>query len=285
MLHALEPRPDGAYLDGTLGAGGHAEAILERSAPDGRVIGLDLDANAVARARKRLEAYGERFVAVHGGYHEAPEILESLHISITDGIVLDLGLSSDQLEDPERGFSFQTDGPLDMRFDTMSGKALTDILRTMKEKQLAEILASLGGERRSRRLAREILRAGNRGRLRTTKDLADIVLGVVGRGKQKIHPATRTFQALRIYVNRELSNLERALKDLPALLAPGGRMVVMSYHSLEDGMVKRSFRERGRDKARWRVVTPKPIRPEREEIAANPRSRSARMRVLEALAE
>jgi len=282
MLQALRPRAGGVYLDGTLGAGGYSEAILQASEPDGTVVGLDLDRRAVERAKRRPAPFRDRFHGIRGGFHEAREILSSLGITRINGAVLDLGLSSDQLEDPGRGFSFRMEGPLDMRFDMDSGEPLLERLKRMSSKQLEEILSTYGEERFSRKIARGIITARDQGKLITTGDLARVVAGRVRRGRSRIHPATRTFQALRIALNREMENLETALEEVPSLLDPGGRFCVVSYHSLEDRRVKVSFRERKKDPERWNLITPKPIRPTEEEKRANPRSRSARMRVLEA---
>lgn len=284
MLQAIQPKSGGTYLDGTLGAGGYSEAILQGSEPDGRVVALDLDPRAVERACDRLEAYGDRFTAIHSGFHDVREVLESLGIAGLDGAVLDLGLSSDQLEDPTRGFSFRMEGPLDMRFDTSAAEDLMEYLKNISAKKLEEILATYGEERYCRKLARGILLARDRGVLSTTGDLAAVVTRVLGGRRGKIHPATRTFQALRIAVNRELENLDTALEEIPSLLNPGGRFCVVSYHSLEDRAVKWSFRERYRqDRERWLVHAPSPVRPSQDEVRGNPRARSARMRVLEAV--
>ena len=283
MLEAIRPGSGGMYLDGTLGAGGYAEAILQASEPDGRLVGLDLDPFAVERARERLQRYGDRFRAVHGGFHQARSILGSLGITALDGAVIDLGLSSDQLEDAERGFSFQRSGPLDMRFDPTTGEPLFEQLLNISTKKLEEILATYGEERYCKKLARGIVNALAQGKLKNTHDLAELVTRIYGKRREKIHPATRTFQALRIAANRELENLETALWDVPLLLKKGGRFCVISYHSLEDRAVKLSFREKIKDMQRWSTITLRPVRPGNEEIRANPRARSARMRALVAL--
>ncbi len=283
VIEFLRPHPSGVYLDGTLGAGGYTEQILRASEPGGMVIGLDLDFQAIARTRHRLAQYGERFRAVHAGFHKAKKILEDLDIDAVDGAVLDLGLSSEQLEDPKRGFSFRSAGPLDMRFDSAAGQPLVDYLSTISIRQLEEILSTYGDERYYKKLARGILEARDRGKLETTEDLAGVVVKLIGARRGKIHPATRTFQALRIAVNRELDNLATALEEIPLLLQPGGRFCIISYHSLEDRAVKLSFRERKKQSDRWLVATSRPIRPAAEEIKLNPRARSARMRILEAV--
>ncbi|MGC8908189.1 MAG: 16S rRNA (cytosine(1402)-N(4))-methyltransferase RsmH [Desulfomonilaceae bacterium] len=281
MIQALAPRSGGVYLDGTLGAGGYAEALLEASSPAGRVIGLDLDADAVERARQRLARYGECVVLVHAGFHEAAAALARLGVGAVDGAVLDLGLSSDQLDDPKRGFSFMRPGPLDMRFDASSGATALEMLRSFSARELEEILATYGEERYCKKLARAISRAAAGGDLETTADLARVVESALRGRRGRIHPATRVFQALRIAVNREIENLRSALWEIPGLLAPGGRFCVVSYHSLEDREVKAAFRALARSGQGWRLATPKPIRPSADEIARNPRARSARMRVIE----
>lgn len=282
MVQALRPRSQGIYLDGTVGAGGYAEAILEASSPDGVVVGLDLDPAAAAAARTRLARFGERFIAVHEGFHKIAEIVVGLGIARFDAAVIDLGLSSDQLDDAQRGFSFRFEGPLDMRFNTAAGIPLIEELARMSVGDLSDILATYGEERRCKRIARSVMQALEQGRLSTTSDLERIVTQAAPRGRSRIHPATRTFQALRIHLNRELEHLDAALEAIPRLLSPGGRFCVVSYHSLEDRRVKLSFRERARDAANWTLITVKPIRPTPEEAHANPRSRSARLRVIEA---
>jgi 16S rRNA (cytosine1402-N4)-methyltransferase len=283
IIQFLRPHSSGVYLDGTLGAGGYTEEILRQSQPDGMVIGLDLDSQAIARTRQRLAEYGARFLAAHAGFHEAKKIVEDLDISAIDGAVLDLGLSSEQLEDPKRGFSFKSAGPLDMRFDSAAGQPLVDYLSSISTQELEKILSTYGDERYYRKLARGILQARDRGKLETTEDLAGVVIRIIGARRGKIHPATRTFQALRIAVNRELENLATALEGIPTLLKPGARFCIVSYHSLEDRAVKLSFRERKKQPDRWLVLTSRPIRAAAEEIKQNPRARSARMRVLEAV--
>ncbi len=283
MIQFLRPHSGGVYLDGTLGAGGYAEQILRGSEPDGMVVGLDLDSQALARTRRRLATYGARFRTKHAGFHETKKIMDDLNIKAVDGAVLDLGLSSEQLAAPKRGFSFRSVGPLDMRFDPDGGEPLVDYLSTVSIQQLEEILSAYGNERYYRKLARGLLEARDRGKLETTEDLAAVVLRIIGARRGKIHPATRTFQALRIAVNRELDNLTTALEQIPPLLKPGARFCIVSYHSLEDRAVKLSFRERKKQSDRWLVVTSRPIRASAEEIKRNPRARSARMRVLEAI--
>jgi 16S rRNA (cytosine1402-N4)-methyltransferase len=284
VVESLRPQSGRVYLDGTLGAGGYAEAILEASSPEGTVVGIDLDSQAIDRARHRLERFGERFQPAHGGFHHARSILQSFGITALDGAVLDLGLSSDQLEDPERGFSFRFSGSIDMRFDMTSGQGAAEYLQKISAKKLEEILATYGEERYCKKLARGIIAARDRRELITTQDLARVVTQLLGGRRGKIHPATRTFQALRIAVNRELENLSDALDDIPLILKRDGRFCVVSYHSLEDRIVKLSFQQRKKEKDRWGLVTRKPITPSVEETRTNPRARSAKMRVLESLA-
>jgi len=283
MLAAIRPKSGGLYLDGTLGGGGYSQAILEQSSPDGVVIALDLDLQAVEKAQERLSEFKDRFRAVHGGFHEARRLLAAMDVTEVDGAVLDLGLSSDQLEDPKRGFSFRWSGPLDMRFDPSSGQSLAEYLRDVSVNQLEEILATYGEERYCKKLARALLRARDAGRLVSTSDLAEAVTRTLGGRRGKIHPATRTFQALRIAVNDEMANLGAALEEIPLLLKPGGRFCVVSYHSLEDRQVKVSFRQRARDRLRWALVSKRAVKPSEEERRSNPRSRSARLRTLERL--
>jgi 16S rRNA (cytosine1402-N4)-methyltransferase len=269
------------YLDGTVGAGGYANALLEATAPDGLVVGLDLDPAAIERATDRLASFGDRFLPIHGGFHDAVELLGAAGIFQVHGIVLDLGLSSNQLADPGRGFSFQTDGPLDMRFDPTRGEPLSNLLAATNARRLADMIFTYGEEPRSRRIAAAIVDAVRSGSLLTTRDLADVVARAAGGRHGKIHPATRTFQALRIAVNREMENLEQALNHLPSLIAPGGRICVVSYHSLEDRLVKQAFRGlTGRDSP-WTLLTKKPVRPDPDECRVNPRARSARLRAME----
>lgn len=284
MLDALRPKQRGVYLDGTLGAGGYAERILMASEPDGVVVGLDVDAGAIARTAERLARFGTRLVIRHAGFHDASEVLASVGIRGVDGAVLDLGLSSDQLADPARGFSFAMEGPLDMRFDTDSGCPLSAFLDGVSKKELERIIAVYGEERYARRIARGLVDARKRGGLHTTADLARLAARLAPKRQARIHPATRTFQALRIAVNRELENIERGLDVIPRLLNPGGRFCVVSYHSLEDRLVKKSFQDKRKDTLNWVVVTPRPIRPSADEVRSNPRARSAKMRVLEAAA-
>ena len=275
-LELLAVRAGAFYVDGTVGQGGHSEAILRRSAPDGRLLASDRDPEAVAAATARLRPYGERARVVHADYRELPAHLgeERPH-----GILLDLGLSSAQLDDPERGFSFQADGPLDMRMDQTGGETAAEVVNRLPEPELADLIYRFGEEPSSRRIARAIVFARRTARIRTTRELAEIVRRAAGRPRPGLHPATRTFQALRIRVNRELQGLGEAVAALARCLAPRGRLAVIAFHSLEDREVKQAFR--GLEKEGFRRLTKKPLRPTGEEVGHNPRSRSARLRGLE----
>ncbi len=281
MIEWIDPSPNGVYLDGTLGRGGYSSRLLEATDPKGMVIAFDLDKRAVDKAKDRFSEYGARFTAIHAGFQDAKEVLEKMEIKTLNAAVLDLGLSSDQLEDPERGFSFQAPGPLDMRFNSEAGLTLWELISESSVKQLEEIILTYGEERYFRRISKAICSARDKGRLKTTEDLAEVIKGAVKRTEKRIHPATRTFQALRIAVNKEIQNLEQALEDIPEILAPGGKFCVISYHSIEDRAVKISFRERAKNSDKWRILTKKPMRPGQEEVRTNPRARSAKMRVLE----
>jgi len=276
-LELLAVRPGGLYVDGTVGLGGHAAAILGLGGAGGRLIGLDRDGETLERARERLRPFGERARLVHADYREIPEVLGGER---ADGILLDLGTSSVQLDTPERGFSFRAEGPLDMRMDRSGGATAADVVNRMSEPDLADVIYRFGEERASRRIARDIVAARRRGRIRTTTELAEIVRRAAGRSRRPgLDPATRTFQALRIHVNRELEGLGAALGELAECLAPRGRMAVIAFHSLEDREVKRTFRELAG--GGFLLLTRRPIRPGSEEVGANPRSRSARLRGLE----
>ena len=261
-------------MDMTLGAGGHARALLESGVD--RVVGLDRDPVAVAQSRERLAPFGDRFKAEVGTFSEAPE----LPPETANGILYDLGVSSMQLDRAERGFGYRTEGPLDMRMGD-AGPTAAELVNTLSEEELARIIFELGQERRSRRIARAIVRARARRPIETTDQLARVVSGAAGRRPGGPHPARRTFQALRIAVNRELEELAASLPRAAGLLAPGGRIVVIAYHSLEDRIVKRFFT----GEPSLRVITPKPLRPSADEVARNPRSRSARLRAADHMEE
>lgn len=299
VVRYLAPRPGGVYCDATVGGGGHAERILDASAPDGRLIGVDRDPTALEASRKRLERFGDRVTLVHGTFSELPSILEALGVLPVDGILLDLGVSSPQLDVAARGFSFSKEGPLDMRMDPTSGETAEELLRRVSVDELEQILRDYGEERYAARIARAIKDALRQGDLHTTTELAALVARAMPPGavrRDKIDPATRTFQALRIAVNRELSELERFLEVFPRLLARGGRLVVIAFHSLEDRLVKERFRELEwtsrlpRDLAEaagertepiCRVLTRKPVTASEGEVRRNPRARSAKLRACE----
>lgn len=287
-VKALGCRPGGFWVDATLGAGGHAAAILEATAPDGFLLGIDRDREILELAAQHLAGHERRFELVHGNFSEVGDIVAGAGRGLADGVLIDLGLSSLQLDEAERGFSFRADAPLDMRMDREQGETALDLVTRAREEELARIIYEYGEEPKSRRIARAICRERGRGGAMTTKRLAELVAGAVGghgpRGG-RIHPATRTFQALRIAVNAELDALAAALAALPALLAPGGRACVIAYHSLEDRAVKQAFRSLARrgpsgEPAAFALLTKKPERPGDEELRRNPRSRSARLRAI-----
>jgi len=278
VLALLAPQAGGVYVDATVGAGGHAAAILEATSPSGRLIGLDRDPAAVALAGQRLERFGDRVRLRHGTFAELAVHLDREGVGSASGIVADLGLSSAQLDDGERGFSFSAEGPLDMRFDRNSGKTAGELLNHLDERELSDLIFNYGEERRARAIARRIVA---RRPIRTTADLRRAVHSVLGPARRgAIDSATRTFQALRIAVNQEIEALEAFLEAASARLAPGGRLVVISYHSLEDRAVKWGFREKARSE-HLRILTRKPLRPSDKEVAANRRARSAKLRALE----
>jgi 16S rRNA (cytosine1402-N4)-methyltransferase len=278
-LEWLRIEPGGTYLDATVGLGGHAIEIARRLT-SGRLIGLDRDAGALEIARGRLKEYEAKIVLVQSDFSRIDEVARELNLPPLNGILADLGVSSLQLDTAERGFSFRLAGPLDMRMDSRMALTAADIVNETAEAELANLLYQLGEERDSRRIARAIVRARP---IRSTEHLATIVAGArTSRGRQKLHPATKTFLALRIAVNRELEALGQFLNRASATLAPGGRWVVLSYHSLEDRMVKQEFR-RLAGGGILKVLTRKVVRPTEREVAANPRARSAKMRVAEKL--
>ena len=279
-MELLAVKPGGLYVDGTVGLGGHAREILARSAPDGRLVAVDRDAEALDRARERLAPCGGRTRFVHGDYRELPEILGGER---PDGVFLDLGVSSAQLDTAERGFSFQAEGPLDMRMDRSQGDTAADAVNRLPEDELADVIYRFGEERASRRIARAVAEARRRGPIATTTELAAIVRRAARHGRRPgrpgLDPATRTFQALRIHVNRELEGLAGALAAIAARLAPGGRLAVIAFHSLEDREVKQTFRRLAGEG--FHLLTKKPVRPGAEEVSRNPRARSARLRAVE----
>src|SRR6266480_4781396 len=307
VLNFLQPKTNGYYVDGTLGGGGHAEAILERSDPGGKVLGIDSDELALEMVERRLAEvvqYG-RLVLVHGNFAELARIVdEAGFVSSVDGILLDLGFSSYQMDDPERGFSFSADGPLDMRLDQSQELTATDLVNNASEQELADIFWRYGDETRSRQIAWRIVRERVRNQITRTSQLARLASAGVPYKHGMIHPATRVFQALRIAVNSELEHLEAALPQIVEVLrrektgdmgGDGGRMVIISFHSLEDRLVKGFMRREAMDcicppgipvcvcnhKASLRILTPKPVTPTKQEILENPRARSAKLRAAE----
>lgn len=290
---ALAVRLNGTYVDGTLGAAGHATRVLEESAPEGRLLGFDADPDALEIARSRLAPFGERAVLVHSNYRRMAEVAAERGFVPADGVLLDLGLSSMQLDEWDRGFSFRRDEPLDMRFDPTSGSSAAELLNSLPEDELARVLWEYGEEPAFRRIARAVARSEQP--IRTTGQLAELVASSVGRPRGRTHPATRTFQSLRILVNDELGALEDGLCAAVSILRPGGRLVVISFHSLEDRIVKNYLRDESSEcvcpprqpvctcahTPTLRLVRRKADKPGAVETQENPRSRSARLRVAE----
>jgi 16S rRNA (cytosine1402-N4)-methyltransferase len=276
VIRFLAPVDGGIYIDGTLGLGGHAELILLACGPSGRVVGFDWDAAGLELAKKRLAPFGHRFHGLHRNYAEIMDGLAEMNIDRVDGLLLDLGVSSLQFDSGARGFSFQADGPLDMRMDRRIRPGAEEIINDYSREELADIFYYYGEERQARRIAAHIAKERAKGRITTTSELARIVAGAVPRRYQpkKIHAATKVFQALRIAVNRELDNLATLLDQVTQILKPGGRVCIISFHSLEDRLVKWKFREN----PALHVLTGKPVTPTPEEINKNPRARSAKLR-------
>ena len=272
----LRPGPGQRFVDATVGLGGHALALLPRLLPGGRLLGVDRDAAALVLAAERLAEHRGHCELVHGNFRDLAAIAARAGFGSVEGVLLDLGPSSYQLDTASRGFSFAVEGPLDMRMDTSQATTAATILRRSSARELERIFREYGEERYARRIARAVVE--QRGRLRTTRDLAHLVERVVPRRERRLHPATRVFLALRVRVNESLAALEAALDAVPALLAPGGRLGVIAFHSLEDRIVKNKFRELKRA-GEAVVLTPKPVRASASEVAANRRARSARLRV------
>jgi len=299
-LELLRIGPGAVVIDATLGPGGHAEALLERVGPEGRVIGIDRDPEAVARARTRLAEFGSRFTACQGDHRDIAALMQDSGVVIVDGILADLGISSAQLDDPARGFSFSSEGPLDMRLDPASGDpTAADLIRGLGERELRDLIATWGEDRLAGRIARTIVRAREDRPIRTTRELASLVERAAGPAARRfrIHPATRTFQALRIAVNREIGYLPAFVAGAVSLLRRGGRLAVISFHSLEDRAIKRAMHDLadrcvcppglpvcgcGRENI-VRIVTSRPVVPSAAEVASNPRARSAKLRAVERL--
>lgn len=299
VITFLRLKSGSRILDATIGYGGHAEAILAATAPEGKVVGIDRDQEALTSVDRRLSEYGERVQVIHGDFMA---VLTSKHEALArgfDGAVMDLGCSSMQLDDPQRGFSFRYDAPLDMRMDRSQGRTAAELLADVKVEELGRWLREYGEERWWKRISNAIIAERNRGALETTRQLAGVIEQVIppGRRESRIHPATRTFQAIRIAVNNELRGLEEAITSVMELLHDGARLVVISFHSLEDRIVKHCFQKEAKDclcsseillcqcghTRRGQIVTRKPLRPTTEEIRANPRAHSARLRVFEIL--
>lgn len=291
IIHFLQPISRGRYIDATVGAGGHAWGILEHSSPGGRLLALDRDPQALELASQRLSDFGDRAVLVHASYTQLKEETRKIGWESVNGILFDLGVSSMQIDTPSRGFSFRSEGPLDMRFNQCQAADAAILVNSLSEKELADLIWRYGEERNARRIARAICLARP---LSTTVELAEVIQNAVGR-HARIHPATRTFQALRIAVNDELQAVEAALPQSLEILAPGGRLAIISFHSLEDRLVKQFLRRESSDcicppeqlvcscghRAALRELTRRPVMPQEEEIRVNPRARSARLRVAE----
>jgi len=294
IINSIKPQSPGRYIDATVGAGGHAWGILELSAPDGQLLALDRDPQALAIASQRLFMFKDRAILVHSSYINLLEEMHRLGWQSVDGIIFDLGLSSMQLDTPQRGFSFQSLGPLDMRFDPDQSLDASELINHLPENELADLIWRYGEERASRRIAAAISQARP---ITSTLQLAEVISKAMGGQRGRIHPATRTFQALRIAVNQELQAVETVLPKTIQALKPGGRVAIISFHSMEDRLVKQYFRRESRDcicppeqpvcicghKASLREINRHPIEPTQEEIESNPRARSARLRVAEKL--
>ena len=283
VVGLLGPARGGVFVDCTVGLGGHSRALLEAGA--GRILGLDRDQSAIALARETLAAFGDRVELVHADYRELGRVLDERGIERVSGALADLGVSSMQLDAEGRGFSFHRDEPLDMRMDQSHGPSAADLLRDVDEHELADVIFQFGEERHSRRVARAIVTARREAAIDTTARLAAIVRRAVPhRGHQRIDPATRTFQALRIWVNRELDGLDGFLAEATTRLLAGARLAVITFHSLEDRIVKHTFRALEKTGERLRILTKRPVLPADEEVARNPRARSAKLRAIERFA-
>ena len=296
-IEGLNIRPDGIYADGTLGGGGHASEVAARLTEGGRLIGIDQDADAIAAATERLKPFGDRVTIVRDNYVNMKHVLADLGIEAVDGICLDLGVSSYQLDTAERGFSYMEDAPLDMRMDRRADRTAADLVNDCTEQELFRIIRDYGEDRFAKNIARHIVKARERKAIRTTGELADIIRGAIPMKIQVTggHPAMRTFQALRIALNGELQVLEDSIDEMIGLLKPGGRICIITFHSLEDRIVKNGFRRNESPctcppgfpvcvcgkKSRGTVITKKPILPTEEEKEENPRSRSAKLRIFE----
>ncbi len=299
-LNSLKLRPGGVYLDGTLGGGGHTEAILQATEPDGKVIGLDQDDEALAAASQRLKPFGERFCPIRANFAEMEQVLAAEGIAGLDGVLLDIGVSSHQLDEPDRGFSYMQDGPLDMRMDRRGSQTAADLVAELSESELANLIYRYGEEKFSRRIARRIVEQRAQTPIESTKQLAELISAAIPaaqRRKEKQHPAKRTFQALRIAVNDELGVLERGLVAAFASLKSGGRLSVITFHSLEDRIVKNYFAGLAKGcecppefpvcvcgkQPQALLITRRPQTATEDELQSNPRARSAKLRTVEKL--
>lgn len=287
VIGNLDPRPGEFFIDGTFGAGGHSAEIFKKISPKGVLLGIDWDENAIKYGKKQM-ANRSNVVLVQGNYAELPEILKKNKLPKADGLLLDLGFSSDQIEGMGRGFSFLKNEPLDMRYDVeIRNEKLemrptaAEVINSHSEKDLADIFYKFGEERLSRRIAKAIIERRKKERILTTGDLAEIIKGAVPKSYERgrIHPATRVFQALRIYINGELENIQKVLENLEKIIKPNGRVAIISFHSLEDRIVKHFFKQMEKD-GKCKILTKKPIVASQEEILTNPRSRSAKLRVI-----
>lgn len=294
VIAGLDPQENENFIDGTLGDGGHSKAILEKTSPNGKVLAFDLDERSIAAAKKNLESFADRFIPVHSSYTNMQTVVEEKAFGPVNGVLLDLGFSSRQIDDPKRGFSFQHDAPLDMRFDTSSDEeTAADFLRNASQGAVERVLKEYGEERYAKKIARAIKERPRDNPIKTTFELRDLIVDIYPKKYSKIHPATRTFQALRIQVNKELENVKEGLRQAVEVLAPGGRLAVISFHSLEDRIVKQYFKDQASDcicpkdfpqcvcdkESILQIKNRKVITATQEEIEENPRARSAKLRV------
>jgi len=284
VIHNLKPEAGDVVLDATAGGGGHSEELLRKIVPGGRLIAVDKDSEAIERARRRLREFEEAVTYVNEDFRDIERIFDHLGIGSIDKALFDLGMSSFQVDDGKRGFSFLKEGPLDMRFDPTRGISAREIVNEFSSAALADVIKKFGEERYAALVSKKICSARKKRRIETTNELKDIIVDAIGQKyrKQRLHPAVRTFQALRIYVNDEVTAAEEGIKKTIDYLKPSGRICVIAFHSIEDRVVKNIFRDRARDR-QLKILTKKPIVPEEEEVRSNPRSRSAKLRAAERL--
>ena len=282
VIGYLSPKQGDTVIDATLGGGGHSSEILKRILPDGKIIAVDRDKEAIERNAIKFREYKENIILVNEDFRDIDRIMEISGEKMVNGVIFDLGMSSFQVDDEERGFSFMKDGPLDMRYNPDKGLSAADVVNDFGKEEIEDIIRKYGEERHAKHLANVICSERRKNRIRTTKDLSDIIFKAVGRKykRQRINPACRTFQGLRIFVNDELGAEEEALKGASRYLAPGGRMCVISFHSLEDRIAKNVFKDMA-GRAEVSIITKKPVTPYRKETLENPRARSAKLRVVE----